>query len=70
MSDDEEYRWRKLVFDSHNCLAKYGDDGEMYCGRCRIDFRRYELETIEQMLLARTLKLIYESRELKERKDV
>lgn len=42
---------RKLLFMSHPCLGRYGDDGEMQCGACRIDFRRDDPELIERRLI-------------------
>jgi len=31
---------RELLWMEHQCEGKYGDDGEMQCGKCLIDFRR------------------------------
>lgn len=44
---------RRLLFLQHPCSGKYGDDGEMQCGSCLIDFKRDEVETIHQRLQRR-----------------
>jgi len=43
---------RKLLWLSHGCAvtALYGDDGEMSCNACRIDFKRDSPETIDRLL--------------------
>lgn len=40
---------RKLLWIRHGCefSALYGDDGEMQCHRCRLDFRRMAPAEIE-----------------------
>ena len=42
---------RLLLFASHGCSGKYGDDGEMQCSTCKIDFKRDAPEVIEQRLM-------------------
>lgn len=44
---------RKLLWLRHGCPinALYGDDGEMQCGICLVDFRRDSAETIEAKFL-------------------
>jgi hypothetical protein len=37
---------RELLFRQHPCDGKYGDDGEMQCAACKIDFRRDTAEEI------------------------
>lgn len=37
---DDEMLLRKLLWLRHGCDGLYGDDGEMQCGRCLIDFKR------------------------------
>jgi hypothetical protein len=41
---------RKLLWLMHGCsiTALYGDDGEMQCSSCMIDFKRDSEELIEQ----------------------
>ena len=46
---------RELLFMEHHCDAKYGDDGEMQCGKCMIDFRRDSAEEIKRKIAARNL---------------
>jgi len=31
---------RKSMFLYHSCIGRYGDDGEMQCNKCGIDFKR------------------------------
>lgn len=47
---DDEFRFRRLLFINHgSCDGKqlYGDDGEMHCHECDIDFVRDSAEEIE-----------------------
>lgn len=39
---------RKLLWLRHGCLHLYGDDGEMQCGSCLLDFRRESPKEIEE----------------------
>jgi hypothetical protein len=50
--EDEIAELRKLLWFRHGCpiSALYGDDGEMQCGRCGIDFKRDSAESIERKL--------------------
>jgi len=34
---------RELLWLRHGCVGLYGDDGEMQCGACLLDFKRAEL---------------------------
>lgn len=47
---------RKLLWLNHGCYALYGDDGEMQCGQCIMDFKRDSIERIEEQLEARRRK--------------
>jgi hypothetical protein len=49
MSDQENHALRKLLWLRHGCpiTALYGDDGEMSCSACRLDFKRQPVEEIE-----------------------
>jgi len=40
---------RELLWLRHGCpiAALYGDDGEMQCSKCGIDFKRMSVEQIE-----------------------
>lgn len=42
---------RRLLWLRHGCAhaALYGDDGEMQCANCRIDFKRDATERIEEV---------------------
>ena len=44
----ENQMLRKLLWLRHGCpiMALYGDDGEMQCCQCRIDFKRDDVELI------------------------
>jgi len=46
--EEERYRLRFLLWLRHGCeiTALYGDDGEMSCGKCGIDFKRFTVEQI------------------------
>jgi hypothetical protein len=49
----EESAWlRQQVWLTHGCgiTGLYGDDGEMQCGRCLIDFKRGHWEDIKKRL--------------------
>lgn len=45
----EELLLRKLLWLRHGCPSHtlYGDDGEMQCGQCMLDFRRMDVRDIE-----------------------
>lgn len=55
MSDPETENQilRRLLWLRHGCpfSALYGDDGEMQCGSCVIDFRRTSAELIEKRFI-------------------
>lgn len=44
---------RKLLWFRHGCdiAALYGDDGEMQCGQCGMDFKRLSATKIEYLLM-------------------
>ena len=43
--------WRHLLWINHGCplAALYGDDGEMQCGNCLVDFKRWSPDRITSM---------------------
>lgn len=43
---DEIKELRKLLWLCHGHSVLYGDDGEMQCGECMIDFKRHSIEMI------------------------
>jgi hypothetical protein len=46
---------REVLWANHGCtlLSLYGDDGELQCGNCRMDFRREPLPFLIGTLMAR-----------------
>jgi hypothetical protein len=53
---EERLELRRLLFGTHSCPGKYGDDGELQCNTCRIDFLRDEWEAISAQLHAEGLR--------------
>ena len=51
--ENENLILRKLVWLNHGCVGLYGDDGEMQCGECMIDFKRDSAESIQDKLMAK-----------------
>ena len=49
----EEQLLRKLLWVRHGCPfpALYGDDGEMQCHNCGIDFKRMAAKDIERRFI-------------------
>ena len=41
-----ENKLRRLLWLRHGCDGLYGDDGEMQCSRCVIDFKRDNVDDI------------------------
>ena len=41
---------REAIWLNHGCQGLYGDDGEMQCSKCMIDFKRDSLEKILSVL--------------------
>lgn len=52
MTDEmtDEMKLRQLLWLRHGCSgpALYGDDGEMQCNNCLIDFKRFTVDDIEK----------------------
>lgn len=50
MNEKQEMILRKLLWINHGCSfpALYGDDGEMQCHTCGVDFKRFTPEQIEE----------------------
>jgi hypothetical protein len=48
--EESEYELRKLIWLNHGCSVEYlyGDDGELQCHKCRIDFKRDSVFNINQ----------------------
>lgn len=49
MNNDEKIL-RGLLWLHHGCQGLYGDDGEMQCAACMIDFKRDSVAEIERKL--------------------
>lgn len=50
MTMEDNKKLRELLWLRHGCSLSslYGDDGEMQCGHCLLDFKRAPVEEIEQ----------------------
>ena len=46
--EEENRKLRELLWLRHGHSGLYGDDGEMQCGICLVDFKRMPVEIIEQ----------------------
>ncbi len=60
-----EQPFRKLLWIFHGCSGLYGDDGEMQCGKCLIDFRRDPIGIIQKQLTSRTLQKLAEAERIR-----
>lgn len=47
-AEQEIKKLKELLWLSHGCIGLYGDDGEMQCGACMIDFKRMNASEIEE----------------------
>lgn len=53
---DEEWELRRLLWLHHGCMEGiYGDDGEMQCNACMLDFVRDDIEKITNRFFVRAL---------------
>lgn len=57
-SVSENIQLRALLWSTHPCPAKYGDDGELQCSACMIDFRRDSVNSIEERIRRRGRRLL------------
>lgn len=55
--EEENRKLRFLLWLNHGCSfpVLYGDDGEMQCNKCMIDFKRNSVEEIEDLFKRRAL---------------
>ena len=53
---ERELTLRRMLWLSHGCHGLYGDDGEMQCPECRLDFRRDPVETIDRRITERGMR--------------
>ena len=60
LTPSTDSKWRELLWLNHGCpvFALYGDDGEMQCGRCCIDFRRMTPDAIANTWRVRNLRAL------------
>jgi hypothetical protein len=42
----KQKEFRRMLWQRHGCRGLYGDDGEMQCGKCMLDFKRDSAEHI------------------------
>ena len=58
----ENKQLRELLWITHPCVEKYGDDGELQCNQpdCMIDFKRMPAQEITQRLLDKGLQMLKE----------
>jgi hypothetical protein len=56
---------RILLWSTHPCQGKYGDDGELQCSKCMIDFKRDPIERIEERIMMEGLKQYNEYKTLR-----
>ena len=49
----ENKELRKLLWLRHGCTSLYGDDGEMQCNSCMIDFKRDSIKSIAHRMAQR-----------------
>lgn len=56
----DEMILRRLLWLRHGCrpLDLYGDDGEMQCSRCGLDFKRMSPQQIEEHFTDETTKRV------------
>lgn len=47
MMPEGERTLRRLLWLNHGHIGLYGDDGEMQCGQCGIDFVRFSVPEID-----------------------
>lgn len=52
-AEDDNKKLRELLWLRHGCSISslYGDDGEMQCGHCLIDFKRLSALEIEEAFI-------------------
>jgi len=45
----DNLKLRKLLWLTHGCKQLYGDDGEMQCSSCSLDFKRDSVKKTESV---------------------
>jgi hypothetical protein len=63
---EDEMILRKLLWIRHGCdiSALYGDDGELQCGQCLIDFKRASAEEISARFTKLSMEKFIKSRSI------
>jgi hypothetical protein len=57
-TEEENKRLRYWLWLRHGHEGLYGDDGEMQCGLCRLDFQRCSVEELEKVFDQQALRLM------------
>ena len=54
-AETENFKFRQYLWCNHGCEfgAMYGDDGEMQCGSCLLDFKRDPASLIIERIIRR-----------------
>lgn len=50
-----ERKYRQQLWSSHGHAGIYGDDGEMQCSECGVDYKRDPLATVEAAFMQANL---------------
>src|SRR5580698_6357497 len=58
----ELHRARILLWATHGCTEKYGDDGELQCNSCKIDFKRNSISDIDAKICERGVRILVEEK--------
>ena len=63
MTPEDEQTMRRLLWFRHNCptSALYGDDGEMQCSACGIDFKRFSAKEIDEAFIRISMRRLLEA---------
>ena len=61
MNDTDEAKTRELLWLGHGHDALYGDDGEMQCGVCKLDYKRDPLPAVVSQALQVLTKAILDT---------
>lgn len=60
-----DFEWRRLLWLKHGCglAALYGDDGELQCHACKLDFRRMTAGEVESFWFQREVERLQRKQE-------
>lgn len=59
--EQENKLLRRLLWNNHGHRGLYGDDGEMQCSECGIDFKRMKAVSIADLWFRRNLNWLEEN---------